>query len=225
MLHGSQSDQELLYFWALGDLHYYVPEPWRIYQAQRLAPMYRDLRALWQRLGAPFFCVSPGDIVETSALENYQLAKRELAALLGDIPFYPGLGNHELWPEHEGEIERVEHLIEDYTTFWDKPPHYYWTENSVLCVMLDTVGYPEPRFSEETLAFLRTALEKHPTYIAVIFAHCPLYHTVLDRDPRRTRDYHSLMPFFYIHNSEEVRNILGRHGNGCLYISGHGNHP
>jgi 3',5'-cyclic AMP phosphodiesterase CpdA len=211
----------LLYFWAFGDLHYYAPEPWRDYHARRLAPMYRDLRALWQSEGAPAFCVSPGDIVETSAPENYQLAKRELTALLGDIPFYPGLGNHELWPEHEGEIERIEQLIEDYTTFWDKPPHYYWTDGGVLCVMLDVIGYPEPYFSQETLAFLQTALEKHPTHIAVIFAHCPLHNTVLDREPQRMRDYHSLMPFFYIHNSEEVRTILGEHSNGCLYISGH----
>ncbi len=61
--------------------------------------------------------------------------------------------------------------------------------------MLDAVGYPEPRFSEETLAFLKTALAKHPAHIAVIFAHCPLYNTVLDRDPTRNRDYHSLAPF------------------------------
>jgi 3',5'-cyclic AMP phosphodiesterase CpdA len=215
------SGERLLYFWAFGDLHYYAPEQWRVYHAQRLAPMYRDLRELWLSEGAPAFCVSPGDIVETSAPENYQLAKRELIALLGNIPFYPGLGNHELWPEREDDIEHVAELIEDYVTFWDKPARYYWTEGSVLCVMLDVVDYPEPRFSGETLAFLQTALAKHPAHIAVIFAHCPLYNTVLDRDPERRRDYHSLLPFFFIHNSEEASAILARHGNGCLYISGH----
>ena len=221
MSESSQSDQELLYFWALGDLHYYTPERWHAYHFQRLAPLYRDLRALWQREGTPAFCVSPGDIVEASAPENYQLARRELTALLGNIPFYPGLGNHEMWPERERDIDHVDQLIQDYVTFWGKPVRYYWTEGRVLCVMLDVVGYPEPYFSEETLVFLQTALAKHPGHIAVIFAHCPLYNTVLDRDPERMLDYHSLTPFFYIQNSDEVRAILARHGHGCLYISGH----
>ena len=213
---------ELLYFWAFGDLHYYTPQQWRTYHAQRLAPMFRDLRALWSQEGTPAFCVSPGDIVETAAPENYQLAWQDLTAHLGDIPFYPGLGNHELWSENEDEGEDdLDQFIKAYTTFWRKPTHYYWVENEVLCVMLDPIAYPEPGFSQDTLAFLRTALAKHPAHIAVIFAHCPLYSTVLDRDPEQKRDYHSLMPFFFIQNSEEVRAILAKHGNGCLYLSGH----
>lgn len=218
---GSQAGAELLYFWALGDLHYYAHELWRTNHSQRLAAMYRDLRLLWLREGAPAFCVSPGDIVESSAPENYQLAKRELGALLGDIPFYPGVGNHELWAEREDDAEGVEQLIEDYVNFWGKPARYYWTKDRVLCVMLDAMGYPEPRFSEGALKFLQTALAKHPAHIAVVFAHCPLYNTVLDRDPESRRDYHSLLPFFYIHNSDEVRAILGQHAASCLYISGH----
>ena len=220
----SQTDKdsgaELLYFWASGDLHYRMSQQWRVYHTQRLAPMFRDLRALWSQEGAPTFCVSPGDIVETAALENYQLARRDLAAHLGDIPFYPGLGNHELWGE-DGDEDDLDQLIERYVTFWGKPTHYYWVEGEVLCIMLDPIGYPEPRFSQNTLAFLRTALAKHPSHITVIFAHCPLYNTVLDRSPEQKRDYHSLIPFFFIQNSDEVRSILARHGNGCLYISGH----
>ena len=213
---------ELLYFWAFGDLHYYTPQQWRTYHAQRLAPMFRDLRTLWSQEGTPAFCVSPGDIVETSAPENYQLARQDLTAHLGDIPFYPGLGNHELWLENEDEGEDdLDQFIKAYTTFWRKPTHYYWVKNEVLCVMLDPIGYPEPGFTQDTLAFLKTALAKHPEHIAVIFAHCPLYSTVLDRDPEQKRDYHSLMPFFFIQNSEEVRAILAKHGNGCLYLSGH----
>ena len=215
------SDEELLYFWALGDLHYYTADQWRTYHAQRLNPMFRDLRALWSKEGVPAFCVSPGDIVESGTPENYQLARQELAAQLGKITFYPGIGNHEMWPEHESGEDTLEQLIQDYVTFWGKPVHYYWVEGEVLCVMLDAIGYPEPRFSEETLAFLKTALAKHPAHAAVIFAHCPLYNTVLDRDPARNRDYHSLAPFFYIHNSDAARVILATRRNGSLYISGH----
>jgi len=217
---GQASSDELLYFWTLGDLHYHTPQQWRIYHAQRLAPMFRDLRALWSQEGAPAFCVSPGDIVETAMPANYQLARQDLIAHLGDIPFYPGLGNHELLAEDEDEDD-LEQLINRYVTFWNKPTHYYWVEGEVLCVMLDPIGYPEPRFSQDTLAFLKTALAKHPSHIVVVFAHCPLYNTVLDRSPEQKRDYHSLMPFFSIQNSVDVRAILARHHTGSLYISGH----
>ena len=214
------SGDELLYFWAFGDLHYNTPQQWRTYHAQRLAPLFRDLRALWSQEGAPAFCVSPGDIVERATPASYQLARQDLIAHLGDIPFYPGLGNHELWADDEDEDD-INQFIKHFVIFWNKPTHYYWVEGQVLCVMLDPIGYPEPRFSRDTLAFLQTALAKHPSHIAVVFAHCPLYNTVLDRNPEQKRDYHSLMPFFSIQNSDEARAILARHHSGCLYISGH----
>lgn len=214
-----ETGEELLYFWALGDLHYSAYEEWHAFHAQRLQIMYRDLRALWSEEGTPAFCVSPGDIVEISSPENYELAKKELTSFLGNIPFYPGIGNHELWSENE-EDEPAQ-LIQDYSAFWGKPTRYYWMEGGVLCIMLDPLGYPEPRLTEETLSFLKTALAKHPKHRAVIFSHCPLYNTVLDRDPERILDYHSLDPFFYIQNSEEVRALLGKFPGACLYLSGH----
>jgi len=76
--------------------------------------------------------------------------------------------------------------------------------------MLDAIGYPEPYYTQETLAFLETALAKHPRRPAVIFAHCPLYNTVLDRGSESQLDYHTLEPFFAIQNSDEVRAIFGR---------------
>src|SRR5690242_14032654 len=103
MLQPPQPEQPLLYFWAFGDLHYHSARQWRTYQAQRFVLMFRDLRALWSQEGAPSFCVSPGDVVERATPADYQLARRELTAHLGDIPFYPGLGNHELWAEDEDE--------------------------------------------------------------------------------------------------------------------------
>ncbi len=215
---------EPLYFWALGDLHYYAPEQWRGHQAERFAPMYRDLQTLWLEEGAPAFCVSPGDLVETALPENFELARRDLARLLGNIPLYTGIGNHELLPEWEegvNEDEMTGQLIENYSAFWNRPARYYWVEGDVLCIMLDPLGYPEPRVSNETMEFLAMALAKHPGHSAVIFSHCPLYNTVLDRDPQHRRDYDSLQPFFSIQNSNEVRTLLAKHGNGSLFISGH----
>jgi 3',5'-cyclic AMP phosphodiesterase CpdA len=209
---------ELLYFWALGDLHYCSIDQWQAFHTQRLTSMFQDLRTLWAEEGAPAFCVSPGDIVEVSAPENYQLAKNQLTAQLVKVPFYPGIGNHELYAEDE---EDIEHLIQDYTAFWGRPTRYYWVEGEVLCIMLDPIGYPEPYLTQESLSFLQTALAKHPGHISVIFCHCPLYNTVLDRDPERTLDYHSLDPFFFLQNSTEVRAIFAEYKKVGLYLSGH----
>src|SRR5690242_9573565 len=119
---------ELLYFWALGDLHYYAHPAWQPVHTTRLGQMFQDLRQLWAREGTPAFCVSPGDLVEMGDPENYQLARQQLSLNLGQVPFYPGVGNHELFataPESE------EDLLENFTTFWEKPPRYYWVEGEV----------------------------------------------------------------------------------------------
>ncbi|HYA99011.1 MAG TPA: metallophosphoesterase [Ktedonobacteraceae bacterium] len=210
--------RELVYFWALGDLHFHVNEQWKTFHARRLIPMFNDLRLLWSEEEAPAFCVSPGDIIEMNIPENFQLAKKQMTTLLGKIPFYPGLGNHELYAEN---AESEGHLIQDFTAFWGKPVRYYWVEGDVLCIMLDPIGYPEPYLTQESLAFLQTALAKHPGYVSVIFCHCPLYNTVLDRDPSQNLDYHSLDPFFALQNSDEVRTILGKYRQAGLFLSGH----
>jgi 3',5'-cyclic AMP phosphodiesterase CpdA len=218
---------ELLYFWAFGDLHYRARNQWHALHSRRLAPMFQDIRSLWLDEGLPAFCVSPGDIVDTGAPENYKLAKRDLAAQLGNIPFYPGIGNHEF---HAESREDSTHTAAEYSAIWDKPVRYTWTVGEVLCIMLDQ---PDPYeadplrenirviFSDESLAFLEAALAEHPNRLAIIFAHCPLRDTVLDRDPERNLDDDSQDPFFYVENSQEVRSILARHANAVLYISGH----
>jgi 3',5'-cyclic AMP phosphodiesterase CpdA len=210
--------RELLYFWAIGDLHFHENGQWKTFQTQRLSPMFSDLRLLWSEEGAPAFCVSPGDIIELNMPENFQLAKKQMTTLLGKIPFYPGLGNHELYGEN---AESEGHLIQDFTAFWGKPVRYYWVEGGVLCIMLDPIGYPEPYLTQESLTFLQTALAKHPGYVSIIFSHCPLYNTVLDRDPAQNLDYHSLDPFFALQNSDDVRTILGKYQQVGLFLSGH----
>ena len=208
----------LHYFWAIGDLHYCANDQWNAFHTQRLAPMFTDLRSLWVEEGTPAFCVSPGDIIELNTPENFQLAKKQMTTLLREISFYPGLGNHELYSEYS---ESEDHLIEDFTAFWGKPVRYYWVEGEVLYIILDPIGYPEPYLTQESLAFLQTALSKHPGYISVIFCHCPLYNTVLDRDPVRVLDYHSLDPFFSLKNSSDVRTVLGKYKHVGLFLSGH----
>src|SRR5439155_16244757 len=100
----------------------------------------------------------------------------------------------------------------------------------VICIMLEQPNpflpgmrseYPHVLLSQETLDFLDSTLTKHTDRLAILFAHCPLRDTVLDRDPERNLDDDSQDPFFFIDNSPEVRAILAKHSNAALYISGH----
>jgi 3',5'-cyclic AMP phosphodiesterase CpdA len=216
--------QALLMFWAIGDLHYRALPFWHELHSARLAPMFDDLHALWQTEGKPAFCVSPGDLVETCAIENYQLAKARLAEELGDIPLYPGLGNHEYHGPNGEDPSRMEATFNE---VWRKPARYSWEAGEVVGIMLD---YPDVStleniqrvyISSRTLAFLDDELAKHPTQTAIIFLHCPLANTVLDRDPAQHRDYNSLEHFFAPENSQEVRDILTRHDTPKLLFSGH----
>lgn len=224
MMRTTANNQELLYFWAIGDLHYRTFEAWNKIHMQRLTPMFEDLHTLWQEEGKPVFCVSPGDMVETCAPENYRLARIRLESQFGIIPFYAGIGNHEYYGP---EGEDPETMVETFTTMWEKPLRYAWVANKVACIMLD---YPDPHtlveankvyISPETLTFLDDALKEFAAYPAIVFLHCPLHNTVLDRDVEQHSDYNSLQSFFAPENSQEVRNILARHKNVCLYISGH----
>ncbi len=215
---------ELLYFWAIGDLHYRAIPAWNVAHTQRLAPMFEDLCALWQEEGRPAFCVSPGDLIETCALENYTTVTKALAEKLADIPFYPGVGNHEYYgPDGEDPA----HMAETFSKLWRKPLRYIWTVNGVTCIMLD---YPDPHtlenpdyvyVSAETLTFLDETLAQNTTSPTIIFLHCPLRNTVLERDVVAHRDFSSQEKFFSPENSQEVREILARHKNTFLYFSGH----
>ncbi|HLI91050.1 MAG TPA: metallophosphoesterase [Ktedonobacteraceae bacterium] len=220
----------LLYFWGIGDLHFRDQKRWQELHTPRMQCTFDDLKSVWQEEGKPAFCVSPGDLVEAGTVSNYALVKRELAAYLDDIPFYPGIGNHEYHPEDPSDAL---HTREEFAAAWNMPPRYAWIagrSDEIVCIMLD---YPDAFlpgtrqeeyhvvYSQDTLNFLAATLEEHRERIAVIFAHCPLHATVLDRDPERNLDYDSLETFFFAENSSEIRAILARHHNGALFFSGH----
>src|SRR5712692_7304395 len=127
-------NQPLLYFWAIGDLHYRALPAWHEVHTKRLAPMFQDLHALWKEEGKPEFCVSPGDIIETCAQKKYAIARECLETQLGKIPFYPGIGNHEY---HGPDGEDPTLMEATFTSVWDKPIRYAWTTGKVACIMLD----------------------------------------------------------------------------------------
>jgi hypothetical protein len=220
----------LLYFWAIGDLHFRDQQRWQELHTPRMQRVFDDLKSVWQEEGRPAFCVSPGDLVESGTASNYALVKNALTAYLGDIPFYPGIGNHEYHPDDPSDAL---HTREEFSAAWNRPPRYTWTAGragEVVCIMLD---YPDAFlpgtrkenhhvvYSQDTLDFLVAALDEHRDRIAMIFAHCPLHATVLDRGPESNLDYDSLETFFFAENSPEIRAILAEHRNAALFFSGH----
>ncbi len=218
------TQRELAYYWAIGDLHYRAIKPWHEFHRKRMSAMFADLRTLWQQDGMPAFCASPGDLIETCAQENYALAKSDLKAQLADLPFYPGIGNHEFYGI---DGEDPQGMAEAFSDVWGKPIRYAWETGEVGYIMLDypnpfTLENPEMVYlSHATLTFLDTTLDAYKGRPVVIFLHCPLSNTVLDRDAEKHRDFHSGQHFFSIENSQEVRTILAYHGNACLFIGGH----
>ena len=231
----TQQAPELLYFWVIGDMHFRAREQWEAFHAPRMRTMFEDIHTVWDTEGFPAFCVAPGDIVDTGHVANYTLAKREIAVQLGNIPFYPGIGNHEYQPEtmQDNGQEDALHTAQEFEEHWKRPLRYTWTAgpaNEVVCIMLDQPNpfLPGQRiedkhviFSQESLDFLDSSLTENAHRRAIIFAHCPLHNTVLDRNPQQNLDDDSLDPFFFVENSAEVRAILARHRNAVLYISGH----
>jgi len=212
-------------FWVFGDLHYRAVVAWHKYHTLRLTSMFDDLQTLWRLGERPVFCASPGDLVETCARENYDLAKTSLNSQLADMPFYPGVGNHEY---QTGSAGGAWGSLEPFHAVWQRPLRYSWEEGGYFFIMLD---YPDPRtlpdadheiaISLETLSFLDATLAEHKNQPVIIFLHCPLRNTVLDRDPVRHRDFSSQQSFFSPENSDEVRAILEQRGNARLFISGH----
>jgi len=231
----AQETSELLYFWGFGDMHFRARKQWEAIHAPRMRTMFEDIHTVWDVEGFPAFCVAPGDIVDTGHAANYALVKREIAVQLGNMPFYPGIGNHEYQPEtlqDDGQEDAL-HTAQEFETQWEQPVRYTWTAgpaNEIVCIMLDQPNpyLPGQRvedkhviFSQETLNFLDTSLTEYAHRRAIIFAHCPLHNTVLDRDPEQNLDDDSLDPFFFVEHSADVRAILAKHRNVALYISGH----
>ena len=213
-----------LSFWAIGDLHYRAIPAWNEFHSRRLAPMFDDLHNLWQQEGKPAFCVSPGDLIETSESENYLLARAALSQQMAEVPFYPGVGNHEYFSPHEEDLALIRTRFQ---TVWGYPVRYHWQAGDFTCIMLD---YPDPStladpkyvyISQATLTFLDETLAANALHPAIVFLHCPLRNTVLSRNPAERSDYTSAEYFFSPENSEEIRAILARHKNIGLFFSGH----
>lgn len=217
-----------LSFWAFGDLHYKAVAAWHDFHTLRLSSMFDDVQALWQLNedhDRPAFCVSPGDIADTCSREDHSLARSSLVAQLGDMPFYPGIGNHEYQSGRETDPFYPPDVFLD---TWGKPLRYSWEAAGYLFIMLD---YPDPgtledpdhfiKVAPETLSFLDTTLAEHVEQSAIVLLHCPLRGTVQDRNPKEQRDFNSEQNFFSPENSDEVRAILRKHGNVRLFLSGH----
>jgi 3',5'-cyclic AMP phosphodiesterase CpdA len=178
----------------------------------RLNAVRRDV----ERLGTPALHLQIGDATEGGTGEQDALALSFLERLPG--PWVTALGNH--------DILRNERTAAAWARAYGQRSHNYSVDLDFARVIVVAPGRTEPgrragRLSDRTLAFLEQQLEEGPgdCWIA---CHFPLFRTVMG-DPRR--HFTSAMAAFYAKPDARIRDLLARHPNAKLWLSGHTHSP
>jgi 3',5'-cyclic AMP phosphodiesterase CpdA len=178
----------------------------------RMNAVSRDVEAL----GAPALHLQIGD-----ATEGGKPAQDELA--LGFFERLPGhwvtaLGNH--------DIIRNERRVADWARVYGQPSQNFTVDLDFVRVVVVGPSQTAPgaragRLSPGTLSFLERELSDADTD-CWIACHWPLFGTVKG-DPRL--HFTSTMAAFYAKPDEAIRDLLRRHPNAKLWISGHTHSP
>jgi 3',5'-cyclic AMP phosphodiesterase CpdA len=191
---------------CIGDLHAGA------ITAVRMAALTCDLA----RLPAPALHLQIGDATEHATPAQDRLARRFLDGL--PAPWVTVLGNHDIW---RGERSPAE---------WARA---YDQESRNFSVDLDFVrliaigpdrsgaGREAGRLSSATLRFLEGELSNGPEQ-CWIACHWPLFHTVMG-DPHL--HFTSAMPAFHAKPDDRIRELLARHRNARVWLSGHTHSP
>jgi 3',5'-cyclic AMP phosphodiesterase CpdA len=178
----------------------------------RMSAVSRDI----ERLSAPALHLQIGDATERGTSAEDELALRFLERL--PAPWVTALGNHDIL--HNGR------RAADWARAYGQTSQNFSVELGFVRLILIGPNRSEPgrrggRLSVATLDFLERELARSEAD-CWIACHWPLFRTVMG-DPRL--HYTSAMGPFYAKPSDRIRELLRRHPNAKLWLSGHTHSP
>ncbi len=178
----------------------------------RMSAVSRDL----EQLSAPALHLQIGDATEDGTAAQDELAVRFLERLPG--PWVAALGNH--------DILRNSRRASDWAPVYGQSSHNFTVELGFVRLVVIGPGRSEPggragRLAAATLAFLERELARSEAD-CWIACHWPLLRTVMG-DPRL--HYTSAMAAFHAKPDDRIRDLLTRHPNAKLWLSGHTHSP
>jgi 3',5'-cyclic AMP phosphodiesterase CpdA len=191
---------------CLGDLHVGAIAHWR------LDAVRRDVG----QLAAPALHLQIGDATDGGTEEQDETALRFLEAL--PAPWVTALGNH--------DILRNKRTMAAWARVYGQESQTFSVDLDFARLILIGPNRTDPgkragRLSERTLAFLECELEEGPDDCWTA-CHYPLFHTVMG-DPRR--HFTSAMAAFHAKPDDRIRELLARHRNARVWLSGHTHSP
>ena len=168
------------------------------------------------RLPAPALHLQIGDATEHARPAQDRLALEFLGGLPG--PWVTVLGNHDIW--------RGERSPAEWARAYYQESHNFSVDLGfarLIAVGPDRsgAGRAAGRLSPATLRFLERELADGPEH-CWIACHWPLFRTVMG-DPRL--HFTSAMPAFHAKPDDRIRELLARHRNARVWLSGHTHSP
>lgn len=191
---------------CIGDLHAGAITP------VRLRAVASDL----EQLGAPALHLQIGDATEEGLPAEDEQALDFLDRLRG--PWAAVLGNH--------DIMRKRRSVEEWARAYGQPGQNFTVELGFARLIVVGPDRSEPgkdsgRLSAATLWFLDKELARHDTDCWVA-CHWPLFRTVMGNPDRH---FTSAMAAFHAKPDGDIREVLARHPNAKVWLSGHTHSP